>query len=193
MEKIVIIDNIKIWLVLNYYLIQDDKMVLKRLKTTNVVENDTGKPNFGAFRILNRSDSEIPGIKKETNDMPKTFKSEEREYKLVVKAEEGQEALLVKKLPFIPEQQGVYYVIHPINADIEAKINRVKKTMHECHSEYTKFTLQEYINVVQDDPSFDRLCWWVYKNQKESGYYDLEAIRKAYRRLLSIEFKRLTL
>lgn len=192
-EKIVIIDNIKIWLVLNYYLIQDDKMVLKRLKTTNVVENDTGKPNFGAFRILNRSDSEIPGIKKETNDMPKTFKSEEREYKLVVKAEEGQEALLVKKLPFIPEQQGVYYVIHPINADIEAKINRVKKTMHECHSEYTKFTLQEYINVVQDDPSFDRLCWWVYKNQKESGYYDLEAIRKAYRRLLTIEFKRLTL
>ena len=65
--------------------------------------------------------------------------------------------------------------------------------MHECNSEYTKFTLQEYINVVQDDPSFERLCLWVYKNQKESGFYDLEAIRKAYRRLLTIEFKRLTL
>lgn len=192
-EKIVIIDDIKIRLVLNYYLIQDDKMVLKRLKTTNVVEKDTGKPNFGAFRILNRNDSEIPGIKREINDMSKTFNSGEREYKLVVKAEEGQEALLVKKLPFIPEQQGVYYVIHPINAAIEAKINRMKKTMHECHSEYTKFTLQEYINVVQDDPSFDRLCLWVYKNQKESGSYDLEAIRKAYRRLLTVEFKRLTL
>lgn len=184
-KQILVIDDEKAKTVLRHYLNENSSIVLKLAKSTI---DKKGIYSFSAFRILNKDESDIPGIAKREEGRDMSFDTGERHYTRVVKAKLGQEALLVQRLPFIPEDGGIY-IISPFNAMINAEINRVKQSMTGTHYAHTKFTVQEYIEIVQRDPSFERLCKWVFENQKEQGKYSLKEIKEAYRRLLMDKHK----
>lgn len=95
-----------------------------------------------------------------------------RTYQIVNDSYNGKLApLVVNKIPFQNSNPNRCYIISPYTNDIGMQ---VEKMQIGC-----------LFDLVSKDPSFESLCEWVYKNQKNEKKYSISDIKNAYEALIS--------
>ena len=215
-RKLLIIADQKTLAVLGYYLNVQGEVILKKpdVKGAEDQENDSKKQinmeeakgsseqrsmntlDFPAIKLVNTDDIERKDLSfitsssyEQKHDVNKASNKKERTY-IVIEDEVpiGQEALVVKSLPFIPAEGNKKYIISPYNKKILAKIHQQRYNSIQESGENTSFTVQTLIDIVTADKQFERLCKWVYEYQVETGRFDLSQIQKAYRERLIADF-----
>lgn len=189
-QKLVIINDPKTISVLRYYLDEENEIVIKRPVLKDTAE--TGQPDFNAIRIVNKNGIDIQTLSRiqpeQKMDVNTIRDSRAREYKLVTEVPVGQEALVVKQVPFIPAESNKMYIISPYSREVDAQINRLAHSSSRMPDKDMQFTPQGLVDIVFSSEQFEVLCKWVYEHQIDERKYNLEDIRQAYRQILLSDF-----
>lgn len=192
-EKLIIVDDAKTIETLLAYLDKENEIVLKRPEIKDSADSQNAL-DITAIKIVNPNiiDQQILSPirrEKKTDVNRKSSKIVEREYRLIMdEAPIGQEALVVKRIPFIPADTNKKYIISPYNREIFAKIHQWTHCVPKGAQEDIRFTSQTLIDIVTSDSNFERLCKWVYEHQIRTDKYDMAQICEAYRELLIADY-----